>query len=139
MSNYVTLSMSTEEYREIIDALMSYVTGLDNYYSIEDIIHLIDALEGEYEYDMAKQNMEYKKFNEYEELFNERFNDENFKDKDGHINEKGMKEYKNFYEINQVLEDYKEGGVLDILDTKQQFCLIFDLINAMDVEIFYGD
>ena len=126
MSSYVTLTMSTQEYHDIINALMSYVTSLDNYYDIEDIIHLIDALEGMYQYDMTKQNKEFKKYQEYEKLFEERF-----KNNDGKLTDAQINEYTKFGKVNQVLEDYKEGGVMDVLDDEQQFFLVLDLINIM--------
>lgn len=131
MSSYVNLTINTSMYQQIMDALMSYSTNLDNYYDIEEIIHLIDALEEEYQYDMNKQNKDYMLWQEYEKLFHERFKVGKFRNDEGNINEKGMYEYKNFNKVNKVLEDYKEGGTLDILDEKQQFCLVLDLINVM--------
>lgn len=132
MGFYVTLTMRIDMYGEIIDNLMLYSSYLDNYSDIEDIVHLIDFLGDEYEHDIEKQNQEYRKWQEYEELFNERFGDGEFLDDDGNINEKGMYEYKNFNKVNKVLEDYKEGGTLDMLDEKQQFFLVLDLINTLD-------
>lgn len=118
-------------YHEIIDNLMCYCSKLDNYYSMEEAVHLIDALEEEYQHDMNKQNKKYLEWQEYEKLFNERFKDGEFRDNDGNINEKGMVEYKNFHKVNNVLNDYKEAGMLDILDDKQNFFLVLDLLNAM--------
>ena len=126
MSSYVTLNLNTNMYQQIIDALMSYVTGLDNYYNIVEIIHLIDALEGMYQYDVTKQNKEFKQYQEYKELFEERFKASN-----GNLNDAQIKEYVNFGKVNQVIEDYKEDGVLVIFDTEQQFFLVLDLINSM--------
>lgn len=134
MGQYVNLCLRTGIYDEIIDALMVYCTHLENYSDIESCIHLIDFLQGEYEYDMIKQDKEFKEWQEYQKLFEERFKDGEFRDDDGNINNKGMYEYRNFNKINSVLEDYKEDGALDILDDKQQFFLVINLINALDDE-----
>lgn len=131
MGSYITLSMRTEVFNEIIDDLMLYVTQLKDYYDIESCIHLIDFLHEEYEHDMNKQNREYMNWQKYEKLFQERFENGEFCDDEGGINEKGMYEYKNFNKINKVLEDFKYGGTLDIMDTEQQFFLVLDLINVM--------
>ena len=112
--------------------LRSYCSYLDEYYEMEDTVHLIDFLYEEYFKSMEKQDKEYKEWQEYEKLFLERFENPEFRDNDGNINEKGMYEYKNFNKVNKVLEDYKEGGTLDILDEKQQFFLVLDILNAME-------
>jgi hypothetical protein len=119
-------------YREIIDALMIYCSNLDNFFEMQGAVHLIDELEYEYQYDMDKQNHEYILWQEYENLFQERFKDGEFCDDEGDINEKGMFEYKNFNKINKVLEDYNERGMIDILDSKQNFFLVLDLLNVMN-------
>jgi hypothetical protein len=119
-------------YREIIDALMTYCSNLDHFFEMQDAVHLIDALEDEYQYDMNKQNNEYILWQEYENLFKERFKDGEFRDDEGDINEKGMFEYKNFNKINKVLKDYNERGMIDILDSKQNFFLVLDLLNVMN-------
>lgn len=126
MGSYVNLSIRTDVFQQIIDAIMSYCSKLDNYRDIEEAVHLIDMLEELYNEDIDKQNIEFSQWIEYEKLFNERF-----KDEEGIINEKGMHEYKNFNKVYQVLEDYKEIETLDILDIKQEFFLVLDLINVM--------
>lgn len=130
MSSYVTLSMRTDTFDQILNNLRSYCSNLDEYYEIEDTVHLIDYLYEEYFKSMEEQDKEYREWQEYEELFLEHFENENYLDNDGKINEKGVYEYKNFNKVNKVLEDYKEGGTLDILDEKQQFFLVLDLINV---------
>ena len=128
---YVNLSINTGMYQYIMNALMSYVTSLDNYYDIDEMVHIIDILEEDYQKDMYEQNEEFKKWQEYEKLFHERFKDGKFRDDDGNINEKGMNEYINFHEVNKVIEDYKESGALDI-DDEQQFYLVLDILNKME-------
>lgn len=134
MSSYVTLSMRTDTFDQILNNLRSYCSNLDEYYEIEDTVHLIDFLYDEYFKSKEEEDREYKEWQEYEKLFLEHFENEDFLDDDGKINEKGMYEYKNFNKVNKVLEDYKEGGNLDILDEKQQFFLVLDLLNAMNKE-----
>lgn len=131
MSSYVTLTLHTHMYDEILEDLISYCSNLDDYWDMRDSVHLIDALEKMYSEDMVKQNKELQQWNEYEQLFLEHFENDEFRDNDGNINEKGMYEYKNFNKVNKVLKDYIEGGTLDILDSKQNFCLVLDLLNAM--------
>ena len=130
MSQYVNISMRTDTFDNILNNLRIYCSNLDEYYEIEDTVHLIDYLYEEYFKSMEKQEKEFKEYGKYEKLFLERFENEDFLDDDGKINEKGVYEYKNFNKVNKVLEDYKEGGSLDILDEKQQFFLVLDLINV---------
>jgi len=130
MSSYVTLSMRIDTFDEIINDLREYCTQLDNYYDMESCIHLIDFLFEEYFKSMEEQDKELKEWQEYEELFLEHFENEDYLDNDGRINEQGVYEYTNFNKVNKVLEDYKKGGSLDILDEKQQFFLVLDLINV---------
>lgn len=130
MSSYVTLSMRIDLFDEIINGLREYCTQLDNYYDMESVVHLIDYLFEEYFKSMEEQDKEFKEWQEYEGLFLEHFENEDYLDNDGKINERGVYEYKNFNKVNKVLEDYKESGTLDILDEKQQFFLVLDLINV---------
>ena len=124
MSKYVTLTLHTHVYDQIIEGLMTYCSNLDSYWDMQDVVHVIDALEEMYNEDMGKQNKESQQWMEYEKLFNERF-------EDGNIDNFGIDEYRNFHKVNKVLEDYKIGGCLDILDEKQQFFLVLDLLNAI--------
>lgn len=132
MSSYVTLSMRIDLFDEIINGLREYSTQLDNYYDMESVVHLIDYLFEEYFRSMEEQDKEYKEWEKYETLFLEHFENEDYLDNDGKINEKGMYEYKNFNKVNKVLNDYKEGGCLDILDEKQQFFLVLSILDVME-------
>lgn len=119
MGNYVTLTMTTDMYREIIDDLIEYCSNLNNYWSMEDAVHLIDALEEEYNEDMGKQNKEFIKYQEYERLFAERNDDFD------------VDEYENFKKINKIFEKYIEDDIISILDEKKQFYLILDILNTI--------
>ena len=127
MSSYVTLTLNTHVYDQIIEALMAYCSDLDGYWDMQDAVHLIDYLREEYDDNMGKQNKESQQWMKYEELFKGYF-------EDGNIDNFGMGEYMKFHKVNKVLEDYKEGGTLDILDEKQQFFLVLDLLNVFDSE-----
>lgn len=135
MSSYVTLTMRIDTFDELINDLRTYCTQLNNYYDIESGIHLIDYLYDEYFKSKEEEDKEFKEWQEYEELFLERFENPKFRDNDGNINERGVYEYKNFNKVNKVLKDYKEDGALDILDEKQQFFLVLDILNAMNCEV----
>lgn len=132
MSQYVTLNLRIDLFDEIINGLREYCTQLDNYYDMESCVHLIDYLFDEYFKSMEEQDREYNEWQEYEELFLERFKDGEFLDNDGKINERGVYEYKNFNKVNKVLNDFKEGGSLDILDEKQQFFLVLSILDVLE-------
>lgn len=127
MSFYINLMLKSNDYQQIIEAIMGYCSNLDDYWDMQDAVHLIDTLEEMYEEDMVRQGKEFEQWRGYEKLFNERF-------EDGNIDNFGVDEYRNFNKVNKVLEDYKEGGTLDILDSKQQFFLVLDILNAMNEE-----
>ena len=118
MGQYVTLFMSVTMYRSIIDALMEYTTDLDEFFEIEDVIHLIDALEEEYNEDMAKQNKEFLQWQNRQKLFKEKF-------KDG----EGKFEQMNYYKINNIIEKYKEEEELSMSDEEEQFNMILDILE----------
>lgn len=131
MSQYITLTMRTDTFDGLMNNLRSYCSNLDEYYEIEDTVHLIDYLYEEYFKSMEKQDKEYKEWQEYEKLFLEHFENPEFQENDGTINEKGMYEYKNFNKVNNVLNDFKEGGTLDILDEKRQFLLVLRILDIL--------
>lgn len=131
MSQYITLTMRIDTFDGLMNNLRSYCSNLDEYYEIEDTVHLIDYLYEEYFKSMEKQDKEYKEWQEYEELFLEHFKNEDYLDNDGKINEKGVYEYKNFNKVNNVLNDFKEGGALDILDEKRQFILVLRILDIL--------
>ena len=119
MGQYVNIYMSVTMYRNIIDALMEYTTNLEEFFEIEDAIHLIDALEEEYSEDMAKQNKEYLQWQNRQKLFKEKF-------KTG----EGIFEQMNYYKINNIIEKYKEEEELTIESEEEQFNLILDILEV---------
>ncbi len=132
MSDYVNLLVSRNMYFEIINALKGYCTELINYNEVDEIVHIIDYLEDEYQEDIAKQNQEFRQWMDYEDLFYEYMEDLGFKDADGYLNNKGIRAFTNFDKVNKVIENYKEKGSLDILDVKEQFFLILDIMNVLE-------
>lgn len=71
MSHYVDLELNYTTYVEIVDNLRECVNHKESYWEIEDIVHLIDFLEEEYESDRNKQNREFAREREYRKIFAE--------------------------------------------------------------------
>lgn len=71
MSSYVDLELNITTYTEILDNLRECVDHKESYWEIEDIVHLIDFLEEEYESDRNKQNREFAREREYRKIFAE--------------------------------------------------------------------
>ena len=103
MSQYINISMRTDTFDQILNNLRSYCSNLNEYYEIEDTVHLIDFLFEEYFKSKEEEDKEFKEWQEYEELFLERFENPEFRDDDGNINQEGMYEYKNFNKVNKCI------------------------------------
>ena len=71
MSSYITLTISSNVFEEIIFNLEQCWKGKDNYYEIEDLVHLIDHLEEEKSEFWAKENKEFKRWQEIERMMSE--------------------------------------------------------------------
>ena len=69
MSHYVTLTLSDNTIREIIDDLEEYCKDLDNYYEIEETVHLIDYLNKEIDSYHAEENKIWRFINENKERY----------------------------------------------------------------------
>lgn len=119
MGQYVNIYMSVNMYRSIIDALMEYTEKLDEFFEIEDAIHMIDALEELYSEDMGKQNKGFIQWQNRQKLFKEKF-------KTG----EGIFEQMNYYKINNIIEKYKEEEELSIEGEEEQFNLILDILEV---------
>ena len=118
MSTYYTCSFSSHVWDEIISHLMDSVQLQEDYYDIEELVHLIDSIESSIEEDRVKKNADFKKSIEYERLFNEC--------------DKTIEDYDLFRKFDTVVEDYIEGGVLDLSDDYQQFCFVMDLLEVLE-------
>lgn len=89
MSQYVTLTLNENVVQEIIDDLELYCKDLDNYYEIEETVHLIDYLNKEIDSYHYEQNKIWKFINENEERYEikddtiyDKLNDETLSDID---------------------------------------------------------
>lgn len=89
MSQYVTLTLKENVVQEIIDDLELYCKDLDNYYEIEETVHLIDYLNEEMDSYHNEQNKIWKFINENEERYEikddtiyDKLNDETLSDID---------------------------------------------------------
>lgn len=89
MSRYVTLTLNENVVQEIIDDLELYCKDLDNYYEIEETVHLIDCLNEEINSYHNEQNKIWKFINENEERYEikddtiyDKLNDEKLSDID---------------------------------------------------------
>lgn len=69
MSQYVTLTLNENVVQEIIDDLELYCKDLDNYYEIEETVHLIDYLNKEIDSYHYEQNKIWKFINENKERY----------------------------------------------------------------------
>ena len=118
MGQYVNIYMSVTMYRSIIDALMEYTEKLDEFFEIEDAIHMIDALEELYSEDMGKQNKGFIQWQNRQKLFKEKF-------KTG----EGIFEQMNYYKVNNIIEKYKEEEELSMPDEEEQFNMILDILE----------
>lgn len=118
MGQYVNIYMSVTMYRSIIDALMEYTEDLDEFFEIEDAIHMIDALEELYSEDMGKQNKGFIQWQNRQKLFKEKF-------KTG----EGIFEQMNYYKVNNIIEKYKEEEELSMPDEEEQFNMILDILE----------
>ena len=69
MSHYVNLEMTYTTYSKLCDAVMEAATHAEGFYEMQDLVHLFDFLEAEYERDSAKQSLDYETWKLHEELF----------------------------------------------------------------------
>ena len=69
LSQYVNLDMTYTTYSQLCDAVMEATTHAEDFYEIQELVHLLDFLEEEYQRDLAKQNLDYETWKLHEELF----------------------------------------------------------------------
>ena len=60
------MEMDNQTVSQLIDFLIDYTTKLDNYYDIEEVVHMIDFLEEERERAKAIINGEYRRWIEWQ-------------------------------------------------------------------------
>ena len=127
MSNYVNVSMSDADFDTIILALMDKTIKEETFFEINELVSLINRLEGEYDEDMNAQNLALKRWQEYEDLYIEYE-----KDKENVPNPMY------FDGVLDILQRYMcgdvEDGLLDLKDPVTMFNLIMEIC-----EFFIGD
>ena len=123
MGQYITLTIKSNVYQNIIDGLMEYCSNLNEYFEIEEAVHLIDALEDERMEDSAKRQKEFEKYQEYQKLFIEYRN--------GKVGKEELLKYRDFNRINDIIEKTMEDGAITFLDEKQRFMFIMDILDKL--------
>lgn len=114
MSHYVNLEMPYSTYLNLCDAVEEAATHADDFNGIQELVHLVDFLEDEYERDSARQNLDYKTWELHEELFRN----------------KEIYHHQYFYPINEVFDDYEERKLLEMnISEQDKFHLICELID----------
>ena len=117
MSHYVTLEMSQYTFDNLHDAVTTAASHAECYSDIEELVHLADFLEEEYDRDSARQSRSIKRWMEQEELFRNHEHD--------------VENVWTFHKIQSVLDEYVENGLMPELDSQNQFHLIYDIIDKI--------
>lgn len=115
MTEYVNLEMTYTTYSKLCDAIEEATTCAEGFYEIQELVHLFDFLEDEYQRDMAKQNLDYETWKLHEDMFRN--------------NEIYHHEY--FFRLERIFKDYKERGLLEWeISEQDKFHLICELIDV---------
>lgn len=118
MGMYVTLTLSVNTYNEVIDRLQESASSLHNYFEMEDLVRLIDALEEEYQNDMEKQNKEYHIWQKHQDLM--------WKVDSKEID---VKTIENFSKIQSIIEEYDEKFT-DVKYSEEEFHFIMEILEV---------
>lgn len=115
MSEYVNLDMTYTIYSKLCDAVEEATTYAEGFWEIQELVHLVDFLEEEYERDRTKKNLNYETWRMHEELFRNK--------------EIYHREY--FYPVRSVIEKYENKGLLELnISEQDKFHLICELIDV---------
>lgn len=121
MGHYVNLEMTDMAFSNIVQYLEILLPKLDNYYDIEEVVHLIDLLVDLKHKDKAEKNIEMRKDLEIQELFEQYYKDsENIQ----------MEDISLFYKIQSIVKGY--CGI--DLDIETEFYFIMNVINLFKEE-----
>lgn len=119
MSQYVNLEMSYTTFQELCDAVEEAATHADGFYDIQELVHLVDFLEEEYERDRSNQNQDYETWKLHEELFRN----------------KEIYHHEYFYKIEEIFDDYEDRELLEWnISEQDKFHLICELIDVFKKE-----
>ncbi len=115
MSQQVNLEMPYSTFLELCDAVENAATHADGFNQIQELVHLVDFLEDEYQRDCARQTIDYETWKLHEELFQN----------------KEMHHHQYFYPVERVLEDYEDRNLLKwTISERDKFHLICELIDV---------
>jgi hypothetical protein len=112
--------MRIEDFDTIIQALMDKTVKEETFFEIHELVNLIDSLQEEYDKDINAQNLELRKWQEYEKLYVE------------------YGEYKDnvpdpiyFMGVRDILQKYiggnVEDGLIDLKEPVNMFSLIMEI------------
>ena len=119
MSQYVNLEMSYTTYSKLCEAVMEATKHAEGFCEIQDLVHLFNFLEDEYERDMKNQNMDYETWKLHEELFRN----------------KEIYHHIYFYPLQRIFDDYEDKGLLEWnISEQDKFHLICELIDVFNKE-----
>ena len=120
MSQYVNLEMSYYTYSNLCDAVMEATAHAEGFFEIQELVHLLDFLEEEYERDRSKQNLDYETWKLHEELFRN----------------KEIYHHQYFYPIRQIFDDYEDKKLLEWnISEQDKFHLICELIDVFKKDL----
>ena len=115
MLQYVNLEMPYSTYLELCFAVEKATTHTEGFNEIQELVHLVDFLEEEYERDLEKQNCDYKTWRMHEELFRN----------------KELYHHEYFYRIKDIFDDYVDRALLEWnISEQDKFHLICELIDV---------
>ena len=119
MSYYVTLELSNNTYTNLIDWLTLWTPkAVENYNEMEELVHLVDFLEEEYQRDSGKQSKELKEWSERQKFF------------EG--DHKNPKYYFNFDKVDKIFKEYEENCMLEWkISDQDKFHLICEIIDVL--------
>ena len=112
MTEYVNLEMTLSTYNKILDFLVLSAKYLDNYYTMSELVHLIDYIEDTYQKDKSKINSQFERTLKYDELFRT----------------KELYHYKHFYNVEEILDKYINS---ENISEKNKFYLVCELIDFL--------
>ena len=119
MSEQVYLEMNYNTFLKLCDAVEKAAENTKNFDDIQEIVHLVDFLEDEYERDSRKQNLDYQTWKLHEELFRN----------------KEIYHHHYFYNVSIVFEDYEDRESLKWnISEQDKFHLICELIDVFKKE-----
>ena len=119
MSRYVNLEMNYTTYSKLCDAVEEASIHADGFYEMQDLVHLFDFLEEEYQRDRKKQNQDYEAWKVHEEL----------------LKNKEIYHHQYFQRVKKILDEYGEAELLEWnISEQDKFHLICEIIDVFKKE-----